>query len=128
MTWIKAEYDDPLWYKMLANLILVFQVTIETIIPVALGHAVIIFLLALLLWSIATACGWDTKSLKERQDLLREELAHELAERDEGKAGSGYSEKYNELERLTIEMESIQEMMRERIGKLDTLAARQKGE
>jgi hypothetical protein len=131
MAWFEACYNDPLWRKMLANFFVVLQGIVEIVLPCFLAIALVVFLLAFLCCAIAVACGWDPDSRKKAQ---REELAGELAERAEGKAatatgtGTGCSEKRDELETVKTEMESLQEMLRERMGKLVSLATREKGE
>ena len=128
MAWIEAEYDDPLLYRMLGTFTLITQLIIEYIIPTLLGYAFIILVIYILYRCIATPCGWNSGSGKKAQDSLRDELVREMAERAKGKVGSGYLEKPNELEILKFEMEIMQEMLSERIWRLDTLAAREKGE
>lgn len=129
MAWFEACYDDPLWRKMLANFFMIFQLMVEIVLPYLLASALVIFLVAFPCCAIAVACGWVPDSRKKAQ---REELAGELAERAKGRAatgtGTGCSEKRNELETVKAEMESLQEMLRERMGKLVTLATREKGE
>jgi hypothetical protein len=127
MAWFEACYNDPLWRKMLANFVMILQGIVEIVLPCFLAFALVVFLLTFLCVTIAVACGWDPESRKKAQ---REELAGDLAERAEGKAATatGCSEKRDELETVKAEMESLQEMLRERMGKLVSLATREKGE
>lgn len=118
MLWFEAEEYDPLWRRMLANFIMLIQGTVEFGVPC--------LLFILLFFVIAVACGWNPESDKKSQDSKREQLAGELAERVEGKAGTGFSksEKCDEPERVKMEIESLQDMLRERTRKLATLATR----
>jgi hypothetical protein len=65
---------------------------------------------------------------KKVQSSRREELASELAERGEVRTRTRCSEKRDELETVKIEIESLQDMLRERTRKLVMLATRKKGE
>lgn len=109
-----------LWRRMLANFIMLIQGTVE------FGVPCLLFILLLFVIGIACGCGEDPEPDKKVQDSKREQLASELAERVEGKAGTdcSKSEKSDEPERVKMEIESLQDMLRERTRKLATLATR----
>lgn len=128
MDWFQSSYDDPLWRRMLTNFTSAMEIMFEVILPILLGFFLIPFVVMFVVVAIANGFGWDPNPSQKPQESTRKELTRELTQRVEGKTGPGSSENRDDLETLKMEVESLQEMVKERTQKLVSLATREKNE